>query len=54
LAHRRLSWCFWCLLVSTASAAMAPLVVPEARAAIRALRGGQGHRSQPAIEAEVT
>lgn len=34
--HR--AFCFWCLVAATATFAMAPLVVPEARAAIRKLK----------------
>lgn len=31
--------CFWCLLISAATLGSVPLVVPEAKAALRALRG---------------
>jgi uncharacterized membrane protein len=31
--------CFWCLLVTAATLGSVPLVVPEAKAALRALRG---------------
>jgi hypothetical protein len=37
--HR--AFCSWCLLAAGATLAMAPLVVPEARAALGALRGRQ-------------
>jgi uncharacterized membrane protein len=35
-------FCFWCLVAATSSFAAAPLVVPEARAAARALLGRDG------------
>jgi Vitamin K epoxide reductase family len=35
--HR--AFCFWCLLASAATAAMVPLVMPEARAALRTVQG---------------
>jgi uncharacterized membrane protein len=35
--HR--AFCFWCLLASMATAAMVPLVIPEARAALRTVQG---------------
>lgn len=35
--HR--AWCFWCLTASGATFATVPRVIPEARAAIKTLRG---------------
>lgn len=35
--HR--AWCFWCLIASGATFATVPRVIPEARAAIKTLRG---------------
>lgn len=40
--HR--AFCFWCLIGAGASAASVPLVIPEARAALRQLQPGRWHR----------
>jgi hypothetical protein len=37
------AFCFWCLLTTTATFAALPLVIPEARAALRALESGEEH-----------
>lgn len=47
------TWCFWCLVVSAAACAMAPLAAPEARAAIQALRGNAAPRIVSAQQQEV-
>lgn len=36
---RHRAFCFWCLLAATATFAQVPLVLPEARAALRWIRG---------------
>jgi uncharacterized membrane protein len=38
-AVKQKAYCFWCLIAATVTLASAPLVVPEAREALRALRG---------------
>jgi uncharacterized membrane protein len=37
------AFCFWCLLTTTATLAVLPLAIPEARAAFRELKTGEEH-----------
>lgn len=37
------AFCFWCLLTTTATFAVLPLAIPEARAALRQLKTGEEH-----------